>query len=133
MPTRRPVDPNDLRTAVARVLPWLAGRAPEPRRADLAEAVRLSLRTLERVAPGRSVEVRVPPFAAVQCVTGPRHTRGTPPNVVETDPRTWLELATGRLGWSDAVAEGRVAASGVRADLTGLLPLVRVGEEVGDE
>ncbi|NUT47368.1 MAG: hypothetical protein HOV94_08660, partial [Saccharothrix sp.] len=80
---------------------------------------------LEQVAPGRSVEVRVPPFAAVQCVAGPRHTRGTPPNVVETDPRTWLELAVGRLGWADAVAGARVTASGSRADLSTLLPVLR--------
>ena len=128
MPTRRPVDPNELRLAVARVLPWLAGHAPPPGRVELAAAVRLSLRTLEHIAPGRSVEVRVPPFAAVQCVHGPRHTRGTPPNVVETDPRTWLALATGRLGWSDAVAEGLVSASGGRADIGALLPLVRVAD-----
>lgn len=112
--------------AVATVRPWLDGTGDPPPRADLAAAVRLSLRTLEQVAPGRSVEVRVPPFAAVQCVAGPRHTRGTPPNVVETDPRTWLELATGRLGWADAVAGGRVAASGNRAaELAGWLPLIR--------
>jgi len=128
VPTRRPVDPNELRAAVTRVLPWLTGHGPEPERAELAAAVRLSLRTLEHVAPGRSVEVRVPPFAAVQCLQGPRHTRGTPPNVVETDPRTWLEMATGRLGWSDALAEGRVNASGGRADIGALLPLVRVAD-----
>lgn len=86
-------------------------------------AVRHLLDELAARAPGRAVEVRVPPFAAVQCVAGPRHTRGTPPNVVETDPRTWLELATGRLSWSAALAEGRVSASGTRADLSGLLPL----------
>lgn len=106
---------------------WLDGTAPaEPDRKQLASAVRLSLRTLAAVAPGRSVEVRVPPFGAVQCVDGPRHTRGTPPNVVETDPRTWLELATGRLQWTDAVARGRVAASGARADVSHWLPIVRV-------
>jgi hypothetical protein len=76
--------------------------------------------------PGRSVEVRVPPFAAVQCVEGPRHTRGTPPNVVETDPQTWLELATGRLEWSDAVEAGRVTASGTRADLSHWLPVLKI-------
>lgn len=68
----------------------------------------------------------MPPFAAVQCVAGPRHTRGTPPNVIETDPRTWLLLATGGARWSDAVADGSVRASGTRADLSGLLPIVRV-------
>lgn len=106
--------------------PWLAETGPEPGRAELAAAVRLSLRALAADAPGRSVEVRVPPFAAVQCVEGPRHTRGTPPNVIETDPRTWLELATGRLQWTDAVAAGRVTASGTRADLSHWLPIVRL-------
>lgn len=108
------------------VADWLGGTQPEPARAQLAAAVRLSLRALAANAPGRSVEVRVPPFAAVQCIAGPRHTRGTPPNVVETDPRTWLELATGRLQWTDAVAAGRVSASGTRADLSHWLPIVRV-------
>ncbi len=108
------------------VNPWLAGEAPRPPRPTVAAAVRLSLRTLAQEAPGRSVEVRVPPFAAVQCVEGPRHTRGTPPNVVETDPRTWLELATGTLTWPDAVAAGKITASGNRADLSPLLPLVRL-------
>jgi uncharacterized protein (TIGR03083 family) len=76
-------------------------------------------------APGRCVELRVPPYAAVQCVPGPAHTRGTPPNVVETDPLTWLDLATGRLDWAVAVASGRVTASGSRADLGAHLPLLR--------
>lgn len=106
--------------------PWLHGEAESPERAVLARAVRLSLRALAADAPGNSVEVRVPPFAAVQCVAGPRHTRGTPPNVVETDPRTWLELATGVHSWAEALASGRVRASGTRADLARLLPLVRL-------
>ena len=97
------------------------GRTPDRR--DLREAVRVTLSTLARRVPGRSVEVRVPPYGAVQCVEGPRHTRGTPPNVVETDPVTWLELAAGRLTWTEAVAAGRVRASGVRADLSVYLPL----------
>ena len=90
----------------------------------LAQAVRVLLRALTVAAPGRSVEVRVPPYGAVQCGEGPRHTRGTPPNVVETDPVTWVEVATGRLGWPEAVAAGRVQRSGGRADLSGYLPLV---------
>ena len=81
-------------------------------------------RILAGRAPGRSVELRVPPYVAVQCVAGPRHTRGTPANVVETDPVTWLELATGRLTWADALADGRVSASGERADLAGYLPVL---------
>jgi Bacterial SCP ortholog len=108
------------------VHPWLTGAAEQPPRPPLAAAVRLSLRTLAQDAPGRSVEVRVPPFAAVQCVEGPRHTRGTPPNVVETDPRTWLELATGALTWQQAVETGRITASGNRADLAAHLPLLRI-------
>jgi Bacterial SCP ortholog len=120
-----PVEARELREALAAVMGWLEGVAPEPRRAELGRAVRLSVRTLAQVAPGKAVEVRVPPFAAVQCVAGPRHTRGTPPNVVETDPRTWLELATGRVIWAAAVADGRVRASGPRADVSSWLPLVR--------
>jgi uncharacterized protein (TIGR03083 family) len=86
--------------------------------------VKVLAAALARRAPGRSVELRVPPHAAVQCVEGPRHTRGTPPNVVETDPVSWLELATGRLGWADAVRDGRATASGERADLTAYLPVL---------
>lgn len=89
----------------------------------LATAVRYTLQHLAEVAPGHTVEVRVPPFAAVQCIEGPRHTRGTPPNVVETDAATWLALASGDLGWAAALASGTVHASGARADLSSVLPL----------
>lgn len=99
----------------------------EPQRPALRTAVRYSLELLAAQVPGRTVEVRVPPFAAVQCVPGPRHTRGTPPNVVETDPLTWLDLAAGRLDWDSAVASGRVRASGQRADLSAYLPLMSSG------
>ncbi|WP_041840489.1 sterol carrier family protein [Actinoplanes friuliensis] len=95
----------------------------EPERSVLRDAVRALLTELARTAPGRSVEVRIPPFGAIQCVAGPRHTRGTPPNVVETDPMTWLLVATGRLAWADAVESGRVRASGIRTDLTPYLPV----------
>src|SRR5690554_1975275 len=123
MSSSRFVDPGELRAACEKVEPWLSGAAPEPARDDVAKAVRLTVKALSEMAPGRSVEVRVPPFAAVQCVEGPRHTRGTPPNVVETDPQTWLGLVTGRTGWAEAVASGAVRASGTRADLTAYLPL----------
>ncbi|MFD4295194.1 sterol carrier family protein [Rhodococcus sp. NPDC058505] len=126
MTARRRIDPAEMRTAVLAVRDWLtdADAAPPPR-PELAAAVRLSARTLENVAPGSSVEVRVPPFVAVQCLEGPRHTRGTPPNVVETDPRTWLRLVTGALAFEDAVAAGTVTASGSRAgDLGHWLPLL---------
>jgi hypothetical protein len=98
-----------------------AGRTPDT--GSLADAVRASLRALAAAAPGRSVEVRVPPCGAVQCVAGPRHTRGTPPNLVETDPVTWLLIAYGRLGWDEALSTGRVRASGTRTDLSRYLPL----------
>lgn len=92
-------------------------------REHVATAVRYLLQVLAEAAPGRTVEVRVPPHGAVQAVSGPQHTRGTPPNVVETDAATWLSLATGALGWGEAIAQGRVSASGARADLSELLPL----------
>lgn len=98
-------------------------RGAEPETAVLRSAVRFLLLTLEVHAPGRSVEVRVPPVAAVQCVEGPRHTRGTPPNVIETDPLTWFRLATGRIGWPEAMESGSIRASGPRADLARYLPL----------
>jgi hypothetical protein len=91
-----------------------------------ATAVRWTLEELAARAPGTGVEVRVPPFGAVQCLPGPRHTRGTPPNVVETDADTWLALAVGELTWSGAVAAGLVTASGRRADLATWLPVVDV-------
>ncbi len=92
-------------------------------RTVVATAVRYTLQHLADVAPGHTVEVRVPPFGAVQCVEGPRHTRGTPPNVVETDAATWLALARGATTWPEALAAGAVHASGSRADLSALLPL----------
>lgn len=93
-------------------------------RQALAACTRLLADALAVKAPGGSVEVRVPPYAVVQCVEGPRHTRGTPPNVVETDPLTWVRLATGRTGWAEALDAAKVSASGERADLAALLPIL---------
>ena len=105
------------------VLAWLGG-GPTPDRSVRRAAVKESLAALVAIAPGHSVEVRVPPFGAVQCVSGPRHGRGTPPNVVEADPRTWLGLVTGILSWDDAVRTGRLSASGTRTgEVRSLLPL----------
>ena len=118
-----PIPAEELRAAVDPVRPWLAGEAEQPPRAMLGAAVKTTARWLAQQVPGRSVELRVPPHVAVQLVPGPRHTRGTPPNVVETDAATWLRLATGELDWDDAVATGRVSASGNRADLSEHLPL----------
>jgi uncharacterized SCP-like protein len=119
----QPISAEELRTALAPTAAWLAGEGEQPARPVLGVAVKTSARWLAQQVPGRSVELRVPPFVAVQCVPGPRHTRGTPPNVVETDAATWLRLATGTLAWADAVADGKVSASGNRADLSALLPL----------
>jgi hypothetical protein len=121
MPARRP-DPRGPQL-VASVLRALDGdRAPEPN--ELRDAARYLLVLLATRHPGRVLEVRIPPVAAVQCLPGPVHTRGTPANVVETDPVTWVRLATGRLSWADAVASAAVHASGPRADLAAYLPLV---------
>jgi len=110
----------------AAVRTWLAAdpaaRAALPRPV-LATAVRYALEELSEVAEGNSVEVRVPPFGVAQCIEGPRHTRGTPPNVVEVDAQTWLGLVTGITQWDWALSQGAVQASGLRADLSGLLPL----------
>jgi hypothetical protein len=120
VPARKP-DPDgpDRVAAVGAAL----DRGENPPQAALRSAARYLLQRLEAVTPGRSVEVRVVPVAAVQVVAGPRHTRGTPPNVVETDALTWFRLATGRLGWDTAVRGGSVTASGPRSDLSEYLPL----------
>ena len=124
----RPPDPGAVRRAVEAVAEWLHDEtAPAPDRATLGEAVRLTARALAAAAPGSTVEVRIPPFVAVQCIPGPRHTRGTPPNVVETDPRTWLLLASGLLAFDVASGDGRLTASGSRAgDIVNCFPLVSV-------
>ncbi|MCX5211817.1 sterol carrier family protein [Kitasatospora sp. NBC_00240] len=93
-------------------------------RQAVAAVVRLLADALAAQAPGGAVELRVPPYAVVQAVEGPRHTRGTPPNVVETDPLTWIRLATGRIGWAAAVEDALVSASGERSDLSGHLPVL---------
>jgi hypothetical protein len=99
--------------------------APDPATRRLA--VRYTLQLLADRAPGHSVEVRIPPVAAIQAIPGPLHRRGTPSAVVEMDPETWLALATGTAAWEDARARGRILASGQRADLSPWLPLLAVG------
>ena len=123
MAGRKAPDPAMTRAAVLLVADWLRDEQTEaPPRAAIADAVRLTARTLAAVAPGASVEVRVPPFVAVQCISGLSHTRGNPPNVVETDPRTWLLLATGLCTVADAAG---LQMSGSRAaEIADWLPLV---------
>jgi len=130
MAARERADPAKTREAVLAVADWLRDDTrPAPDRGTLGTAVRLTARTLATVAPGASVEVRIPPFVAVQCISGPRHTRGTPPNVVQTDPRTWLLLATGLLGVTEAKSAGALSLSGSRAgEIDHWLPLLDVGE-----
>ncbi|MEU1429478.1 sterol carrier family protein [Nocardia sp. NPDC005746] len=126
MARRGTVDPAEVRAAVAAVGEWLRDdSAPAPARTEIAAAVRGTARALAADAPGHSVEVRVPPFVAVQCIEGPRHTRGNPPNVVETDARTWLLLATGLLDFGAAVESAALTASGSRAgEVARWLPVV---------
>ena len=134
----RKISTDDGRAALAAVADARAGAgaagtpagAPLPR-TETATAVRYLLQLLDEKAPGNSVEVRVPPFGAVQCIAGTAHRRGTPPAVVETDADTWLSLATGALTWADAVANGKVLASGERADLSGYLPISPMAAESG--
>ena len=126
-PLAGPQTPDQLGLACVRAVVAAIDAGQPPLREALRGAVSYLLRVLAIRSPGRAVEVRIPPYAAVQCIAGPRHTRGTPPNVVETDPVTWILLATGRLRWSAAVADGLVRASGPRADLSGLLPLAKAG------
>ncbi len=129
MAARDSADPAKTRQAVLAIADWLCDEThAAPDRVALATAVRLTARTLAALAPGASVEVRIPPFVAVQCVSGPRHTRGTPPNVVETDPRTWLLLATGQLGLAEATTTGALTLSGSRAAEIGhWLPVIALG------
>jgi hypothetical protein len=121
-----PFDADSLGRECVRAVLAATDRGIAPLPAAVRAAVTFLLGLLAGRAPGKAVEVRVPPYAAVQCVEGPRHTRGTPPNVVETDPATWVALAAGRAGWAEAVATAKVRASGPRSDLSAWLPLLVV-------
>ena len=90
---------------------------------EVMTQVKATLAELVKRAPGRAIEVRIPPYAAVQCGEGPTHTRGTPPNVIEMDANTWLALCAGELNWRDAMVSGAISASGARADLSEHLPI----------
>ncbi len=91
---------------------------------EVLEKVKSSLALLSQRYPGRAIEVRIPPYAATQCGDGPKHTRWTPPNVIEMTAETWLALVEGRTSWNQAYEAGLIIASGVRADLSHLLPLL---------
>jgi Bacterial SCP ortholog len=130
-PWSGPADPDALGRACALAVLAALRAGDTPRPEALRAATRYLLDLLAAEAPGRAVEVRVPPYAAVQCIGGPRHTRGTPANVVEMDPVTWVRLATGVLTWAEAASSGRVRASGVRADLAPYLPGLKVRGQSG--
>jgi hypothetical protein len=123
LPRRR----ADLLAGRSALTSWAADPAGTPR-AVIATAVRYTLHELAVKAPGNAVEVRVPPFGVVQCMSGHRHTRGTPPHVIETDPDSWLRLASGLLSWAEGVEQGLVHASGRLASLAEVLPLVPLPE-----
>lgn len=113
-----------------RKIPPLAGQeaveaflANSASKDQIATAVRFLLEELGTRYPGNSVEVRIPPYGAVQCIQGPTHTRGTPSNVVETDPESWLYLALGKVSFDDLLSQGKLSASGNRSDLAGLFPI----------
>lgn len=130
MAARRTADPTKTRAAVWALEEWLRDdTTATPERSVLADAVRLTAWTLATLAPGASVEVRVPPFVAVQCISGLAHTRGNPPNVVEADPRTWLLLACGLITMADALATGALQSSGSRAaEVADWLPIVELSK-----
>ena len=129
-------DPAKARAAVLVIADWIAADSPEaaraagvvqPSRSQLADAVRHTARLLAADAPGHSVELRVPPFVAVQCIEGPRHTRGVPPNVVEASPHAWLRLATGHSNWDELVAQADTTASGTRAgEIAQWMPIIKL-------
>ena len=122
---RKAVTTAELATALAAVeaLEVDADDVLQADRARVKELVRITAGFFAQQHPGRSVEVRIPPYSAIQVIEGIRHTRGTPPNVIEMDGPTWLAVSTGRLQWAAAVGAGRIRASGTRADLSGYLPL----------
>ncbi|MDC7110645.1 sterol carrier family protein [Corynebacterium pseudodiphtheriticum] len=129
-------DPAKARAAALAIADWIAADSPEaaraagiaqPSRSQLADAVRHTARLLAADAPGHSVELRVPPFVAVQCIEGPRHTRGVPPNVVEASPHAWLRLATGHSNWDELVAQADTTASGTRAgEIAQWMPIIKL-------
>jgi hypothetical protein len=128
-----PGEPEALGRACTFAVVQALAAGQSPHTAALREASRFLAGLLAAQAPGKAVEVRVPPYAAVQCIEGPRHTRGTPPNLVEMDPVTWVRLAAGVTAWADARAAGAVRASGVRADLGPYLPVLEMPGAVGAE
>jgi hypothetical protein len=121
---RRRIKHDDGVEAINAVIQASKDSAPLPEtNPSFVTAVRYLLEELAEIAPGNSVEVRVPPLGATQCIEGPRHTRGTPPNVVELSPKVWFDLALGYISWNSAVQEHLISSSGVRASLDEVLPL----------
>lgn len=127
---RKKADPAEARAAVLLIADWIADpeNVAKPPRGQIAKAVRQTARLVEQDAPGYSVELRVPPFVAVQCIDGPEHTRGTPPNVVELSPEVWLRAATGHIPFADAAADKSSWVSGQRAgEVANFVPVIPLG------
>ncbi|WP_309131920.1 sterol carrier family protein [Brevibacterium sp.] len=131
MAIRRRIDPAEGRSALEMWVAHTDANSAPADRSTIATAVRFTLEELASRAEGNSVEVRVPPFGVTQCIPGPRHTRGTPPNVVETSAEVWLSLVTGRTDFASALAAGTIDASGTRADLSDYVPLYTTAELEG--
>ena len=85
---------------------------------EIMSQVKEVLAKISKLAPGHAVELRIPPYSAIQCVEGPKHTRGTPPNVVEMNAEVLFEISSGKITWQSAIADGRISASGERSDLS---------------
>lgn len=133
MAIRRRIDPGE---GIGALEMWVAKVDADGSQADrstIATAVRFTLEELASRAEGNSVEVRVPPFGVTQCIAGPRHTRGTPPNVVETSAEVWLDVVVGRRDFAEALAAGEIDASGIRADLGDFVPLYSMSELAGEK
>jgi len=86
--------------------------------------VKQILQVIEAIVPGRSVELRIPPYAAIQCIAGSTHRRGTPPNVVEMDAQTLLKLSKSPQNWDQLCSEGKISASGTNSNLAELFSRV---------
>ena len=86
------------------------------------------LAKISKLAPGHAVELRIPPYSAIQCVEGPKHTRGTPPNVVEMSADVLFEIAGGKINWQEAISDGRISASGERSDISALFQQLATAE-----
>ena len=95
---------------------------------EIMSQVKTILAKISKIAPGHAVELRIPPYSAIQCVEGPKHTRGTPPNVVEMSADVLFDIVGGKINWPDAISDGLISASGERSDLSALFQQLSAAE-----